>query len=160
MNKHIRDLYYGVLVLSLLVCIGVSSGETPSISDQNTRTVIGADFVADHQQGKAPHTVTFHDLSTGRPEQYAWDFGDGDVSSEANPVHTYATPGVYTVSLTVSGSAGFDKKTRIGYITVIEEPSVDTSSEPKSEESRLPNDSAILVQNGEMVRSEEVLFLR
>lgn len=33
---------------------------------------------------------------------YAWDFGDGQNSTLANPSHTYATPGVYTVSLTAT----------------------------------------------------------
>jgi PKD repeat protein len=32
---------------------------------------------------------------------YSWDFGDSTVSNEANPVHTYAQPGIYTVQLQV-----------------------------------------------------------
>lgn len=36
---------------------------------------------------------------------YAWDFGDGSVSTEENPVHTYAASGDYTVSLTVTDGA-------------------------------------------------------
>ncbi|MEZ4756541.1 MAG: PKD domain-containing protein [Flavobacteriales bacterium] len=35
-------------------------------------------------------------------DTWAWDFGDGTVSSEAAPVHTYALPGVYTVTLVVT----------------------------------------------------------
>ncbi|MDT0688488.1 T9SS type B sorting domain-containing protein [Salegentibacter sp. F188] len=31
-----------------------------------------------------------------------WDFGDGNLSSEENPSHTYSAPGSYTVSLTKS----------------------------------------------------------
>jgi hypothetical protein len=30
---------------------------------------------------------------------YHWDFGDGNTSSEADPVHIYSTPGVYTAKL-------------------------------------------------------------
>lgn len=33
-------------------------------------------------------------------EVYHWDFGDGEQSTEANPVHTYTVPGNYTVTLT------------------------------------------------------------
>jgi hypothetical protein len=33
---------------------------------------------------------------------YSWNFGDGTVSSESSPIHTYVTPGQYTVSLTVA----------------------------------------------------------
>ena len=31
---------------------------------------------------------------------YLWDFGDGNTSSEENPIYTYATSGVFTVTLT------------------------------------------------------------
>ncbi|MCE7924018.1 MAG: PKD domain-containing protein [Haliscomenobacteraceae bacterium CHB4] len=31
---------------------------------------------------------------------YAWDFGDGNTSNEANPSHTYDAEGIYTVQLT------------------------------------------------------------
>jgi gliding motility-associated-like protein len=33
---------------------------------------------------------------------YAWTFGDGNVSSEQNPKHTYSTANTFTVNLTVS----------------------------------------------------------
>lgn len=33
---------------------------------------------------------------------YSWNFGDGGISSLANPTHTYANPGNYTVTLTVT----------------------------------------------------------
>ncbi|MBC6611973.1 gliding motility-associated C-terminal domain-containing protein [Hymenobacter sp. BT507] len=33
---------------------------------------------------------------------YAWQFGDGQTSTEENPVHVYATPGTYTVTLRIS----------------------------------------------------------
>jgi len=33
---------------------------------------------------------------------YAWQFGDGATSTEENPVHVYATPGVYTVTLRIT----------------------------------------------------------
>ena len=47
-------------------------------------------------------TVTFSDLSSGNPLSWVWDFGDGATSNQPNPVHTYASAGVYIVSLTVS----------------------------------------------------------
>lgn len=52
----------------------------------------------------APKTVYFQDLST-RPTfifQWKWNFGDSTTSNEQNPVHTYATAGIYSVSLTIS----------------------------------------------------------
>jgi len=35
-----------------------------------------------------------------------WDFGDGATSTEASPTHTYAKPGLYTATLTVTDKAG------------------------------------------------------
>ncbi|MEP0814894.1 MAG: PKD domain-containing protein [bacterium] len=49
----------------------------------------------------------FSTLSGGLPPfTYHWDFGDGTTSDEENPVHQYAEPGIYRVSLTVSDSLG------------------------------------------------------
>ncbi len=36
---------------------------------------------------------------------YAWAFGDGSTSTENEPLHQYATPGVYTVTLTTTDGA-------------------------------------------------------
>jgi len=48
--------------------------------------------------------VTFVNSSTGAVSS-AWDFGDGNTSTELNVVHTYTSPGDYTVTLTVTGEA-------------------------------------------------------
>ncbi len=37
---------------------------------------------------------------------FIWDFGDGNTSSDTNPMHTYETNGNYTVSLTVDDGMG------------------------------------------------------
>lgn len=47
-------------------------------------------------------TVSFFNTSTGTgPLSYNWDFGDGNVSALANPVHTYTNCGLYNVRLIV-----------------------------------------------------------
>jgi PKD repeat protein len=38
---------------------------------------------------------------------YFWDFGDGNTSNLAYPMHTYSSPGTYTACLTVYGNNGF-----------------------------------------------------
>lgn len=69
-------------------------------------------------------TATFTNESTiSGTVTYAWDFGDSETSTEKNPVHTYATKGEYTVTLTVTDEQGgthpvstkvkVDKATRI-----------------------------------------------
>jgi parallel beta-helix repeat protein len=37
---------------------------------------------------------------------YAWDFGDGGTSTQANPSHTFSAAGSFTVTLTVTNSDG------------------------------------------------------
>jgi len=77
-----------------------------------------ADFTSDTVSGSAPLTVNFTDQSCGITTSWSWDFGDGSTSSEQNPSHTYTNPGTYTVSLTVAGPGGSDKKTEVDFISV------------------------------------------
>ncbi len=52
-------------------------------------------------------TVTFTNTSTvSGTVTYAWDFGDGETSTDKNPVHTYASKGEYTVELGVKDANG------------------------------------------------------
>jgi len=54
-----------------------------------------------------PGTVSFTSSITGGvpPYRYAWAFGDGATSSDANPVHTYSAPGGYRVAFVVTDAA-------------------------------------------------------
>jgi|JI9StandDraft_2_1071091.scaffolds.fasta_scaffold56833_5 PKD repeat protein len=75
-------------------------------------------FSADVTSGAAPLSVAFTSMSTGSITTYAWDFGDMGTSNLQNPAYIYSTPGVYTVSLTVTGPGGSDVDAQTGYITV------------------------------------------
>jgi len=46
--------------------------------------------------------VTFTNTSVGDTLTYLWNFGDTETSTDEAPVHTYAAPGTYSVSLTVT----------------------------------------------------------
>lgn len=45
----------------------------------------------------------FLDLSYGNFTDWSWSFGDGTGSTEQNPIHNFASAGIYTVCLTVTG---------------------------------------------------------
>ncbi|MDH7509435.1 MAG: PKD domain-containing protein [Methanolinea sp.] len=79
-----------------------------------------ADFTASPTSGYAPLTVQFTDTSTGNPAQWQWDVNnDGVVDyTVQNPIHTYSSPGTYSVRLTVSNPGGSDTRIKTGYITV------------------------------------------
>lgn len=65
-----------------------------------------AGFDADPVSGNAPLRVLFMDSSMGSPDEYSWDFGDGSASTAKSPEHTFASPGSYPVTLTVSRTSG------------------------------------------------------
>lgn len=77
-----------------------------------------ANFTASPVKGPVPLQVTFHDHSTGGPDTYLWNFGDGVSSPDLNPVHTYSKQGIYTVTLSVENEVGNDSIQKSGYITV------------------------------------------
>ncbi|MCB0397625.1 MAG: PKD domain-containing protein [Flavobacteriales bacterium] len=69
-------------------------------------------------KNKCTGVVSFGDQSTNSPNQWLWDFGDGQTSSSQNPTHTYASSGTYTVKLTATNSIGSDSETKAAYITI------------------------------------------
>ena len=69
--------------------------------------------------GPVPLTVGFLSASTNATT-HVWDFdNDGSPDDSGTSVsHTYNDTGIYTVSLTVTGSGGTDSTTKTDYITV------------------------------------------
>jgi len=83
---------------------GVSKIRRIKYVQSNQAPVVNA--AAAPASGPAPLEVTFSSAGSsdpeGQPLTYSWTFGDGATSTEANPVHTYATAGAYQARLTVS----------------------------------------------------------
>ena len=77
-----------------------------------------ADFSAAPPDGSLPLTVSFTDTSENKPSAWNWDFGDGGISTETNPTHTYTQPGTYSVRLKVSNTFGSDTISRTSLISV------------------------------------------
>lgn len=50
--------------------------------------------------------VQFTNLATGDYNSIVWDFGDGSVSNEENPVHSFVKEGSYVITQTVTYSFG------------------------------------------------------
>lgn len=65
--------------------------------------------------------ISFEDQSAGYGEsllKWNWDFGDGAISTEANPVHIFKNAGSYQVSLLVENSRGCKSAVKAKMITV------------------------------------------
>ncbi len=77
-----------------------------------------ADFDAAPVAGEPPLVVTFLDQSTGFPQSWLWEFGDGTTSRLQNPTHCYTAEGSYTVSLTVTNARDVDAETKHGFVLV------------------------------------------
>ncbi len=58
-----------------------------------------------NSEGCPPLKVQFYNNSVDA-HTYFWDFGDGNVSSEKEPSHTYYTTGKYNVKLIIEGPGG------------------------------------------------------
>ena len=80
----------------------------------------------------APLSVQFRDASfpgSSPITSWAWEFGDGGVSSSQNPSHTYSDGGVYTVSLSVATLMGTSIRVKSRYVACF---SADFSADPSS----------------------------
>jgi PKD repeat protein len=108
----------GVFTVSLTVN-GTGGSSTETKSDYITvHQAPTAAFEGTPLSGPAPLSVNFSNLTTGNYVTCAWDFGDGETSSECgNPSHTYTVPGSYTVELSMSGLSGSVSTRKIDYIS-------------------------------------------
>ena len=81
-----------------------------------------ADFTADQTVGCDSLAVQFTSTSTGTIYSWVWDFGDDSTSGFENPVHTYHSPGQYSVSLITTGPCGTDTASYTNLIHVAANP--------------------------------------
>ncbi len=102
-------------------------GSPPSILDTETKaafiTVAPAtvvpDFVASPTTGFGDLDVTFTNTTTGGPiTGWLWDFGDNQTSTAQHPVHHYAGPGSYDVTLTAFVGEQSESAAKPGLVTV------------------------------------------
>lgn len=80
--------------------------------EQKYRTPMQADWsfsVLDRDQ----RWIQFRDESTGAITNWHWDFGDGEKSTDPNPLHTYEKGGEWTVILTVEGPGGKSVRSKV-----------------------------------------------
>jgi gliding motility-associated-like protein len=89
---------------------------------------VTAAFSSNVVSGCNPLTVNFTDLSTGSPNAWVWNFGNGNTSTLQNASAIYNTPGTYTVKLTVSDGTTTDSKSKT--IVVFSNPTANFAVTP------------------------------
>jgi PKD repeat protein len=83
-----------------------------------TTPVVANFFNFTPRYGTMPLTVDFSDISAGPPNVWSWSFGDGEVSTDQNPTHTYTHAGIFAVSLTAVNGTHTNTLTQPGYVSV------------------------------------------
>lgn len=91
----------------------------------NGHAQLTANFSVNTQAGCAPLLVNFTDASTGNPDQWEWDLGNGTISHYQHPSLTYFKPGVYTIKLTVKKGTVTASTTKTHYINAYASPVID-----------------------------------
>ena len=78
--------------------------------------------------GCAPYTVQL--INYGTPGAGVnWEFGDGQVSAELDPLHTFQSAGVFKVVQRISAGCGYDSSYQ--YVTVLPAPQVSFATLPQ-----------------------------
>ncbi|MCX6291862.1 MAG: PKD domain-containing protein [Bacteroidetes bacterium] len=92
---------YGVIVTDSLGC----SGSITANAQVNPLPV--ANFTASNEcVGNATVFTDASNVASGSIQNWSWNFGDGNISTQQNPSHTYTSPGTYNVTLTISSLSG------------------------------------------------------
>lgn len=112
--------------------IGLANMGSGRINLRNSLSNLAStNFAADPVLGDAPLQVQFYDSSLTPPTAWMWHFGDGDSSSDQNPVHTFA-PGLYDITLRTETGIGTGIKTKINFVAALAETLLTADSVAKA----------------------------
>lgn len=111
-----------------LICRTILAGCLLLVGNNTVRGQLNAGFSASSVSGCAPLVVKFTDESTGSPNSWRWDLGNGTISFMQNPAATYFNPGTYTIKLVVSNGIRSDSVVKVQYITVYANPVIQFSA--------------------------------
>ncbi len=114
-HTYTKDSTYTVKLTATNAGGSSEKTRTVTISLEGTSTQLKANFTFAVDE-KTAGKVTFTNTSEGATS-YAWDFGDGNTSTDENPAHTYAKNDTYTVKLTATNAGGSDNTTKEVTIT-------------------------------------------
>ena len=104
------------------------------------------------QRIKQSEPIQFTDSSSGA-DSVLWNFGDGDTSTERNPIHNYSSNGTFVVTLTAYNQFGEDSTTQTVVVSGIgvdsyevEQPTEEETTEEVVEEQPAEEDSTFQTQ--------------
>jgi PKD repeat protein len=121
----------GIYDVSLLIQLGNKSDFISKPGYIEIIPPLVANFAANKTTALVGEAIQFLDNSTGNPQSFFWDFGDGNTSTDEMPVHSYNQPGAFSVKLIVSNQYLNDTLIKENYITIPEPMIADFSAMPQ-----------------------------
>lgn len=103
-NEIVQTDVNGLVVIDVTDSIGCSISfsynvDIPELGDPNF--TLTSEAITNFGFYSIEDPIQFTNTSSGDYVGISWDFGDGNFSSEENPIHTYKTVGTYIVTQTV-----------------------------------------------------------
>lgn len=99
-NDYVDDIFPSIPADAENISLVVSSSHCVTLS-----VLPNARFTPSTLIGFTPLDVQFN-IESLLVNEWSWNFGDGNISAEESPIHTYSEPGTYAVTLTISGDGG------------------------------------------------------
>lgn len=107
MKKLLKNIcLFSALLFAFSSCVE----SDPEYTDFPSKDVDFRYSVAPNAEGEVEFALDYYVVSTiqftntsAKSGKLTWDFGDGQTSNEANPLHKYEKAGTYKVALTVEG---------------------------------------------------------
>ena len=127
-NTSTTYTYQNTFGVQLTVTNSFGCTNTNNQSSYMSITQPNVDFTTTDTFVCAGQDVNFINLSdgNGRPiAGYLWDFGDGNTSTDENPIHQYLTEGTYSICLTVTDTSGCDSLFCISNLVDVVNPQAD-----------------------------------
>lgn len=100
-SRILNPLIFIVLLLLVLQACKDDEPEVPMASTQANFEYNVTEIVIDENEEIIHYQVNLFNKSL-LAQSYQWDFGNGETSTEENPVVTYTSSGRYTIKLTVT----------------------------------------------------------
>ena len=103
-GAHIPHLFSDLGEFEVQLSVVSNLGEVDSVTKKVfcRQTPLVSCFSVSRDKGKAPVEIDFDSsCTTGMPQKWSWDFGDGIISKQPSPSHTFEKSGEYSVTLTV-----------------------------------------------------------
>jgi len=105
-NKNPTNICYNSPpgTYDVMLVTGNNAGFDTLIKTIKIENIVAATSVNDTVYKAVP--TTFTDISTGNPNAWTWDFGDGNFTNFQNPVYAYSANGQYTLTLIIVNAFG------------------------------------------------------